>query len=122
MQMRLTDLSSTSVAEIHEIICDTAVEIANLAVSQETRIPKKWRGPALKNGSPYSEGRLVCVIAEEYQLAPDKVKIHYRRIAVESIHKAMIQHGDLVAGMILGEARQGRNYFKQWPQAPTQLF
>jgi hypothetical protein len=66
------------------------------------------------NGSPYNEGRLVLEITEEYQGAPERVKERWREIAVQAIQEAIIHHQELFAGLILGEAKQGRNYFNQW--------
>ncbi len=122
MQMKLTILTDTSVAEIHETICDTAVEIANTAIGQDMSLAKKWRGGALMNGAPYNEGRLVLSIVEEYQSAPEKVKYKYRLHGNQGLQRAILQHKDLFVGLILGEARQGRNYFDRWPQTPITLF
>jgi hypothetical protein len=121
MQMKLMMLSDTTVSEVHERICDTAVEIAN-EKTLDPSFPKKWRGPVFMNGSPYNEGRLVLEITEEYQGAPERVKKRWREIAVQAIQEAIVQHQKLFAGLILGEAKRGRNYFNQWEQAPTQLF
>ena len=121
-QMTFIDVTDTTAERIHEHICDTAVQIGNSLIAQEVRIPKKWRGPALRNSSPYSGGGITLDIAEEYQGASENVKRHYRRIATAAIRMAIVQHQDLFAGLILGSAKAGDNYFNRWPQAPTQLF
>lgn len=122
MQITLIDVHNTSVERIHEHICDTAVDIANASIAIDTRIPKKYRGPAIRNGAPYNEGRLVLEIAEEHSAVPDNVKAIYRTLAAKALKEALVRHKDLFAGMILGEAKAGRNYFNRWQQAPTRLF
>ena len=122
MQMRFIDPLSTTVEEIHEFICDTAVELANGQIAADTRIPKKFKGSVFQNGAPYNEGRLTLDISEEFWSATDRVKDIYREIAVRAIQSAILQHNNLFVGLILGEAKAGRNYFNSWEQAPTVLF
>jgi hypothetical protein len=116
------DATNTSVEEIHDIISDTAVDIAHDIIDQDRRIPRKWKGPVFRNGSPYNDGRLCLEITEEYQSAPDKVKKLYHQAARLGIQRSVVYHQELFAGMIFGEARAGRNYFDRWSQAPTALF
>lgn len=116
------DATSTTVEEIHDIISDTAVDIAHDAVDQDTRIPRKWKGQVFRNGSPYNNGRLVLEITEEYQSAPDSVKRLYRQAANLALRRSISYHQELFAGMIFGEARAGRNYFDRWHQHPSVLF
>src|ERR1051325_2036708 len=116
------DQTATDVAEVHDIISDTAVDIARDIVAEDSRIPPKWKGPVFRNGSPYNDGRLVLEITEEYQGASDKIKKYYRQAANLAIRRSIIYHQTLFVGMILGEARVGRNYFDLWQQAPSVLF
>lgn len=122
MQMKFIDIANTTVEEIHEHICDTAVEIANARASADTRLARKWRGGPFMNGSPYNNGALVLEIVEEYRSAPEKVQRIYADIAVSAIHSAIVHHQDLWIGLLLGEAKNSRNYFDRWQQAPTRLF
>lgn len=122
MQMRLIDTRDTTVPEIHEHICDRAVELAHEYILNDGAIPRKWRGPALMNGAPYNDGSLCLEIVEEFQGAPDPVKKRYRQAAVRGIQNAIMENADVFAGLILGEAKAGRSYFDRWPQVPTQLF
>jgi hypothetical protein len=115
-------MNLTTVEDVHEKIGDTAVRYANDVIAQNARIAKKYRVPALRNGVPYNDGRLVLEIASEYQGVPEGIKIHYRLAATEGLAKAIQEHSDLFVGSILGEAKEGRNYFNRWPQAPSQLF
>lgn len=115
------DPHSTSVDEVHTIICDTAVRHAHDLLTM-ANIPPKWKGPVFRNNVPYGGGNLSLVISEEYQGAPERIKKVYRRIAMESIRWAIAQHQDIFGGMIFGEARAGRNYFTRWEQAPLTLF
>lgn len=39
---------------------------------------------------------------------------HLHEIGVNAVRQAMAQHPHLLAGLILGEARQGRNYFDRY--------
>lgn len=116
------DPTNTSVAEIHDIISDTAVDIAHDIVEDDSRIPRKWKGPVFRNGSPYNNGGLCLEITEEYQGATDKVKTAYREAANLAIRRSISYHQELFVGMIFGEARAGRNYFMGWEQTPTKLF
>lgn len=116
------DLTSTSVEEIHDIISDTAVDIAHDIVEQDTNIPRKFKGHVFRNGSPYNDGGLCLEITEEFRGATDKVKARYQHAAMLAIRRSVVYHQDLFVGMIFGEARAGRNYFQRWQQAPTQLF
>lgn len=120
-QMRMIIPTDTTVEEIHEHILDTAVEIAN-GLTFDRRIPRKWQGPVFMNGAPYNDGRLVLEIVEEYQFAPGNIKAFYRQVALQAIQRAIIQHQTLFTGLILGEAKAGRNYFERWEQAPSVLF
>lgn len=122
MQMRMIDPASTTVAEIHEVICDTAVRLATGYVENDSAIPRKWKGPVFRNGSPYNDGRLVLEIVEEYQGSSDQIKERYRKAAVRAIQNALMLHQDFVGGLIIGEMKAGRNYFNYWAQAPSQLF
>lgn len=122
MQMRMIDPLSTTVEEIHEHICDTAVELAIGYVEADRSIPLKWRGPVFRNGAPYNDGRLVLDIEQEYQSAPANIKARYHKAAVRGVQAALVQHQDWVGGMILGEMKAGRNYFDRWGHAPSQLF
>lgn len=116
------DPTDTTVEEVHELIGDTAVRIANDLISGNERLPAKWRGPALRNGSPYNQGRLVLEITEEYQGATEKTKRVYRQAAQRAIQTAIVQNQEIFVGMIFGEARAGRNYFERWQQTPARLF
>lgn len=113
---------STTVEEVHEILCDSAVRIANDLATNDMRIPKRYRGPVFRNGSPYNQGRLVLEITEEYYTASARTKKIYRALAQQAIRAAIFKNKELFAGLILGEARAGRNYFDRWDQAPTVLF
>jgi hypothetical protein len=119
---RISNIHDAVIKDIHENICDTAVKIANNELANDTRVPKNFRGPAFRNGSPNNDGRLVLELTDEYTSATERTKRVYRKVAHQSLIKAISQHRDLFAGMILGEAKAGRNYFDQWPQAPTTLF
>lgn len=116
------DPTATSVEEIHDIISDTAVDIAHDIIEKDTRVPRKWKGHVFRNGSPYNNGGLCLEITEEYQGATDKIKRIYREAAILAIQRSVMYHQELFVGTIFGEARAGRNYFDNWQQAPATLF
>lgn len=116
------DSTNTSAEEIHDIISDTAVDIAHDIVEQDTRIPRKFKGHVFRNGSPYNDGGLCLEITEEYQSATAKVRVYYHQAALLALRRSIKYHQDLFVGMIFGEARAGRNYFDRWSQSPTKLF
>jgi hypothetical protein len=116
------DPTATTVEEIHERICEDASWLANDAISKDDRIPYKWGGYVIQNMSPYNDGQLSLAISDEYRDANPKIKKLYREHATEGLRKAIVKNQELFVGMIFGEAREGRNYFNRWQQAPTQLF
>jgi hypothetical protein len=116
------DPTATTVEEIHERICEDASWLANELIAEDKRIPRKWQGYVIRNDSPYNHGRLSLAISDEYRDADPKIKKLYREHATEGLRKAIVKNQELFVGMIFGEAREGRNYFKRWQQAPTQLF
>jgi hypothetical protein len=116
------DPKNTKVEEVHEKICEDASWIANELIDYDTRIGRKWKGYVIRNDSPYNDGKLSLAISAEFYSAPDRVKGYYREHSIAAIRKSILQNKDLFAGMILGEARAGRNYFNRWSQAPTTLF
>jgi hypothetical protein len=118
-------VTSTTVEEVHEILCDDAVRIGNLLVENEPRLGREWKGghPVFRNGSPYNEGRLVIEITDEYKTAGPRVRDIFRELGHTAIRRAIQRNGELFVGMILGEARAGRNYFdRHGEQVPTTLF
>lgn len=112
--------TDTSVAEVHHRICDDAIEIANRKVAA-LDIPRKWQGQVFENMSDYSNGNLALGIRPEYQGAPDRIRKQYLPIARQAVQQAIANNSNVWAGAILGEAKQGRNYFDRWQQAPTKL-
>jgi hypothetical protein len=117
------DPTATTVAEIHERICEDASWKANEWIADDAKIPSMWRrGYIIQNVSPYNNGQLSLAITDEYSGAPPKVKKRYREHARRAIKWAIVKNQELFVGMIFGEARAGRNYFQRWQQAPTQLF
>lgn len=116
------DPKNTTVEEVHDLLCEDAMKLGNNMVDNDPAIPRKYKGPVFRNGSPYNDGRLVLEITEEYQTVPDRIKAQYRTIAANAIRMAVMQNQDVFVGMIFGEARSGRNYFDRWTQAPERLF
>lgn len=114
--------TDTSVEEIHELICDEAVKIANNMVASDPAVPKKYKGSVFRNSSAYNDGRLVLEITEEYHTVPDRIREIFRDIGAQSVRMAVMQNQELFVGMIFGEARRGRNYFSRWTQTPERLF
>lgn len=116
------DPTNTSVEEVHEIICENAVTLANNLIESDPRIAKRYKGPVFRNGAPYNGGKLVLEITEEYHGVPDRIKKFYREVGAQGVRMSIMQNQELFVGLIFGEARAGRNYFDNWQQAPTTLF
>lgn len=113
---------NTSVAEIHYLISEDAAWIANQLIYEDRYIPKKWKGYVFMNASPYSQDGLTIEVAGGYQGAPARVKSRYQKHGKLAIQQAIVKNKNEFVGLILGEAKAGRNYFMRWDQAPTQLF
>lgn len=55
------------------------------------------------------------------QNAPPEVVARLHQIGKAAIHQAIVQQGPLFIGLILGEMRQGKNYFDRFAQPGKQL-
>ncbi len=113
--------------EAHSEICEHAASLANRWLDEDPRIPNRWKGRILENASPYTTervqaGNLSLRITEAYQSAPEGIRTKYRQYATRAIRQALADKQELWVGVILGEARLGRNYFHRWSQSPTTLF
>ena len=80
----------------------------------------------MEGASQYSDGEidngLSLRIVDAYALAPDQWHKKYRNYAVAGIRQALADYQELWIGAIVGEAREGRNYFDRWYQSPESLF
>lgn len=115
------DPTNTSVAEVHFIICEQAVDIANQKIN-DTKIANKWKGTPIQNNSQYAGDGLSLIVAPEYQSCPPRVREIYTTNATQALRQAIANNQEKFVGMVFGEAKAGRNYFDRWQQAPVHLF
>lgn len=107
--------------ELHDRLIQAAADIANKNLPDEY---KSW-GPifapvpstntlslTVQNGMPY------------IMTLPDREKRvkALRKLAAKSVKEALLENRELVAGLIVGYARQGENYFDRYSrEEPQQL-
>jgi hypothetical protein len=103
-----------SVQSAHKEILGRAAEIAN----QDPRVPfqgSPFREAEVKSTKgglclDYDEGLLILSPEEERE----RVQEVMTRIGTDAILQALSEKKDLFVGLILGEARKGRNYFDRF--------
>lgn len=132
-----------SVAQAQDVILDTAAQIANREWNELQNSPwnpapgerfnqdarrKRWaslHGDVFRADQDRSEQGGLCLSLDEAIVeGATKEEIDtLHRIGREAIVEALRWHPDLLGGMIVGEARKGRNYFDRFPADPqTRLF
>lgn len=106
--------------DIHSIILDRAAKIANAdprlpeEVTSKGTVPffdANWRtaGDYLTLG--FVQGILEPIEDPERKQA---VQETMRQIGVEAVKSSIVQNKELFVGMMLGEAKQGRQYFERF--------
>lgn len=97
----------TTVADVHYDISRFAADRANQLMHLDPRIPDRWINSWLPNGNR----TLGIVFDQNMMSAGEEVVAAMQEIGNRAMHEALVEHGDLLVGAILGEARKGRNYF-----------
>lgn len=111
-------LSRTDVNEIHNEICTRAAEIANADILKHPDFffhPISVASSATRPGvdglmlewDP-DQGTLAQYPLEDQQW----IRYHMDSIAKEAIAQALREKAHLLVGLIIGEAKAGRNYFE----------
>jgi hypothetical protein len=103
-----------SVQAIHKEILTRAAQIAN----EDPRLPfegKPFREAEVKSAKgglclDYDEGLVILSPEDQREAIQDVMK----RIGTDAILQALSEKKDLFVGLILGEARKGRNYFDRF--------
>ncbi len=106
----------TTVSEVHEDITELAVELANRDPDKHPRFifePKSIASRKTRRGIDGlsmvwdHENGLRRFSAKEQQEITDKME----RVAQRAFQKALQEQAGTLIGTVIGEARQGRNYF-----------
>lgn len=122
-----------TVEEVHEVILETAAQIANQKVSEVNDLFKGF-GVTLKNSlasgfifradSIRSEKGGLCLSVDEIVtkgMEDEEIAILHA-IGVEAIKESIVStHSEKFVGMILGEAKKHHNYFDRFVDSGTQL-
>lgn len=100
----------TTVADAHRSICEAAAEIANQdpALAQLVAYPVNvWREAS------HGKGGGLSISYDEALMhgRDDEWKAEMAAIGRRAIRQALAQNANVLVGLILGEARHGRNYF-----------
>jgi hypothetical protein len=135
--------AGTTVDLVHLAILKDAEEIANRRFAEEFNIDvdspwKPGRFSAENRGDVrFAAGRIfradpirsdmggLCLSVDEATIiaASDEQVDRIHQIGTEAIRDAIIINSNSFIGLILGDARQGNNYFDRYPQeAQTRLF
>ncbi|WP_028058424.1 hypothetical protein [Candidatus Solirubrobacter pratensis] len=109
--------TATTIAEVHAVISRHAAEIANRdprLLGLVEHASNVWREASVK--SEVVPGRGLCV---EYDAAllygnNRKWRQAMRQIGHDAMRQAVVEKDYLLVGLIVGEARNGRNYFSNY--------
>ena len=130
----------TSVELVHLAILKDAAEIANAdyaATDWEVKLPTYQTGrfkapPHRREGYVFGQlfradpvqstkgGLTLSIDPFIFQQLDSEQQQRLREIGKEAIRKSLVKNKRLFVGLILGEARQGRNYFDRF-DPPAQL-
>ncbi len=116
MKFRL-DPTRTDVNEVHNEICVRAAEIANADELKHKDFFFHPLAVASSRTRPGIDGFMLewdpdHGTLQQYSLEDQQwIQYHMDSIGREAIQKAIQEKAHLLVGLILGEARQGRNYF-----------
>jgi hypothetical protein len=98
---------SMSIREIHNEISDHAANVANAMMVQHPVVPNQFLGVF----SGAKDGSLSVVFDESMLRLDQEVVDALHEIGMNAIKQALIDRPDLFVGAVLGEARNGLNYF-----------
>ncbi len=112
-----------TIDETHRTILKTAADIANMALIGQSYVPgqkvrgAKMSGRIFRADPIVSEKGGLCLSLDESvtqgKSTEEILELHY--IGREAVKEAITQwHPDLFAGLILGSAKQGKNYFDRF--------
>lgn len=125
-----------TVEEVHQTILETAASIANRALieqndpSRQSYLPgERFNVDARRERGGLTSGQIfradpvqstrggLCLSLDELttkgKTKQEVLELH--AIGIAAIHEAITRwHPDLFAGLILGEAKEGRNYFDRF--------
>lgn len=101
--------------EAHEVILNKAAELANREVKTQFAF-HKIEGDLFKPHT-YTKGKLSLQYdLHESQYTEDE-KNRLEQIAVNAVHQALLEEKKTFAGLIVGQAREGKNYFDWYDNA-----
>lgn len=115
------------IEEIHYIILADAADMANIEVGREPGF-ERFSGqifhadPAER---PNGKGGLALVLDDIATRSLNRRQIaRLHEIGREAIRKAIVQNKEGFVGLIIGDAREGRDYFERFasPNQQTRLF
>lgn len=111
------DPGSTSVNEVHRIISAAAADLANqdarkdprfsfvASAEQSEKVQEGYYGLSIE----WDPGRIHLTFS---QADRERVQQVMEEVGRDAIHAAIHANQELFVGVILGEARQGRDYFE----------
>jgi UDP-N-acetyl-D-mannosaminuronate dehydrogenase len=115
------------VEEVHHIILIDAAEIANRMAAQEQGIEKAGIVPTEDRmsfvsgeifrpdpGRSRKGGLCLSIDPFVFDAYPEPMQTRLREIGREAMKEALVKNQFQLVGLMLGEARQGRNYFDRF--------
>jgi hypothetical protein len=97
------------VEDVHYELSRRAADIANRNLAVDPRIPPQFINIFIPDG----HRRIGLTFAEGMTLLDDSTLGAVQEIGRRAVKQALAENPDLFVGVILGEARKGRNYFRE---------
>lgn len=114
----MPNYANTSTEEVHKKILEDAANIANQALAGRSDLNEfqvGGTGQTFFEGTNRSKLGGLALAFDEALAQGDPVKINeLRKIGKMAIKEALTKNPDLLIGLILGNARQGNNYFDRF--------
>ncbi len=114
----MAEVKPTTIEGIHKVILRTAAGIANRDIVNHPELAEfqvGGTGEVFFEATNRSTGGGLALGIEPGFLQADPKKVtKLRQVGLSAIKQAIRQHPDLFGSLILGEAKQGRNYFDRF--------
>lgn len=109
------------VLDLHMQISTRAAEIANNELSKRGIIESVFRADPRRS----QRGGLTLSVDEmKWDSLSKRKQKEYRGIGKRAMHEAIVEFKDEFVGLIIGDAREGKNYFERFiaPEEQVKLF
>jgi hypothetical protein len=103
------------VEDVHREILRDAAAIANQKLTTDVNFSTTLMGEVFRPDPIRSNKGGLCLSLEEQvrSLDPEQIQVLHQ-IGAQAIRQALLRNKEKFVGLILGDARQGRNYFDRF--------